>query len=498
MSIKVSIIIPIYNMEKYLRECLDSVVNQTLKDIEIICINDGSTDNSLTILREYQEKDNRIKIINQDNKGTGTARNNGIKISMGEYIGFVDPDDWISLDYYEKLYKIAVQKDLDIVCAKNRIEYISKTEQKLFKINNKFLKKELILRHISLWNKIFKKDFVNKYNFENLTTKCSQDLPFTICSIISTNKIGIANTTYYYRILNTSAYHKSSKNYQEIFQIYNYIDNFISKLHLNPFEKVYINIIINKRKIKSFVDWYNKLLDNDKEKFLTEIKTFYPNLFNKFCNIIFDKQNCLIKIILKLKTILKRYPIKLSFKERALLIKYLKKSKKYLEFGAGGSTFLALLKSNTKIYSVESDINWLNYLREWRIIKFFEKDQRLNFNFVNIGKTKEFGFPADEKHKDLFPNYSKSVYEINDITNFDTIFIDGRFRVACTLAAILNTKQDTKIILHDYTKRENYHIIEHFLDKIESADTMVVFKKKDNINIDEVKDLYEKYKYIAD
>lgn len=498
MSIKVSIIIPVYNMEEYLRECLDSIINQTLQDIEIICINDGSTDNSLSILYEYKEKDNRIKIINQDNKGTGIARNNGIKIAVGEYIGFVDPDDWISLDYYEKLYKIANQKDLDIVCAKNRIEYLSKTEQKIFKINNKFLKKELILRHISLWNKIFKKDFINQYNFENLNTKCSQDLPFTIGSIISTNKIGIADTTYYYRVLDTSAYHKKNKDYQEIFQIYNYIDNFISKLHLNPCENIYINIIMNKRKIKSFIDWYNKVPDNNKKEFLMLMKNFYPNLFNKFCNIINDKQCYLTKISLKLKTILKKYPIKLSLKERLLLCKYLKKSDSYLEFGAGGSTFLALLHSKTKIYSVESDKNWINYLRKWKIITKAEEFQKLIFNYVDIGKTKEWGFPVDDTEKDKFPDYSKAVFEKYSNIKFDTVFIDGRFRVACTLAAILNTSLNSIIILHDYANRKGYHIIERFLDKIESANTMVVFRKKNNINLAEVNQLYEEYKYIAD
>lgn len=101
---KVSIIIPIYNTEKYIKDCLDSVVNQTLDDIEIICINDGSTDNSLKLINDYAKRDKRIKVINQENKGQGTARNIGIKESKGEYIGFVDFDDYIDLKMYEKLF----------------------------------------------------------------------------------------------------------------------------------------------------------------------------------------------------------------------------------------------------------------------------------------------------------------------------------------------------------------------------------------------------------
>ena len=85
---KLSIVVPIYNMEKYLKQCLNSCINQTLKDIEIICVNDGSTDNSLNIIREYAAKDSRIKIINQDNQGLSMARNNGFDIASGEYVLF--------------------------------------------------------------------------------------------------------------------------------------------------------------------------------------------------------------------------------------------------------------------------------------------------------------------------------------------------------------------------------------------------------------------------
>lgn len=111
---KVSVIIPVYNTENYLRKCLDSVCNQTLKDIEIICINDCSPDGCLDILREYASKDERIKIIDfKENKGAACARNAGIDTAQGEYIGFVDSDDFIDLDFYEKLYNKAVETGAD-------------------------------------------------------------------------------------------------------------------------------------------------------------------------------------------------------------------------------------------------------------------------------------------------------------------------------------------------------------------------------------------------
>ena len=112
---KVSVILPVYNVGKYLRQSLDSLINQTLKDIEIICVNDGSIDDSYDILEEYKEKDSRIKVIHKENKGTGAARNDGLRLATGECIGFVDPDDWVKPNMFERLYQEIKEKDLDIV-----------------------------------------------------------------------------------------------------------------------------------------------------------------------------------------------------------------------------------------------------------------------------------------------------------------------------------------------------------------------------------------------
>jgi glycosyltransferase involved in cell wall biosynthesis len=119
---KVSVIIPVYNTAPYLRRCLDSVISQTLRDIEIICVNDGSTDESGEILREYAAIDNRIMIIDfKENRGVSVARNVGIEAVRGEYIGFVDSDDWVDLDFYEKLYAKAIGNEADI--AKGNMRY---------------------------------------------------------------------------------------------------------------------------------------------------------------------------------------------------------------------------------------------------------------------------------------------------------------------------------------------------------------------------------------
>lgn len=112
---KVSVIIPVYNVEKYLRQCLDSIVNQTLKEIEIICVDDGSSDSSPAILAEYAAKDPRVKVLTREKSNAGAARNAGMAVATGEYLGFVDSDDWCELTLFEKAYKRAKETDADVV-----------------------------------------------------------------------------------------------------------------------------------------------------------------------------------------------------------------------------------------------------------------------------------------------------------------------------------------------------------------------------------------------
>ena len=119
---KVSVIIPVYNTEKYLRQCLDSVINQTLTDIEIICVNDGSTDNSINILNEYAKNDSRIIVLSQKNSGAAIARNNGINNAIGEYLYFIDSDDYVDTTFLEKMYSQSLKYNADI-CLCRRYNY---------------------------------------------------------------------------------------------------------------------------------------------------------------------------------------------------------------------------------------------------------------------------------------------------------------------------------------------------------------------------------------
>ena len=119
IMVKVSVIIPVYNVEPYLKQCMDSVVGQTLKDIEIICVDDGSTDGSLDILREYAAEDNRIQIIEQKNAGAGAARNNGMRHATGKYLSFLDSDDFFEPRMLEKAYDLPEKDQADFVAYKS-------------------------------------------------------------------------------------------------------------------------------------------------------------------------------------------------------------------------------------------------------------------------------------------------------------------------------------------------------------------------------------------
>ena len=172
--IKVSVIVPVYNVEDYLIECLTSIINQTLKEIEIICIDDCGTDNSINILKEYAKKDDRIKIIShKENKGLGPARNTGIKESKGEYISFIDSDDYISRDYLENLYNTIIKYDTDIVSTIN-IKRVVGEAISLYSIN--------INKYLSIFQKIFKKNHFEGISNANIKDEKenTKNYPFVV------------------------------------------------------------------------------------------------------------------------------------------------------------------------------------------------------------------------------------------------------------------------------------------------------------------------------
>ncbi len=212
-KIKLSIIVPVYNSSKHLRKCLDSITNQNIKDFEIICINDGSTDDSLNILVDYQEKNNNIVIVNQKNMGVIEARKNGLKIAKGEYIAWVDSDDFIDEKMYSKMYDLAIKNNSDIViCNYNFFPNNKTNKEKWYKpINNEKLDYSLIQHNALLWNKIVKKELLDKINAIELLEKIGEDV--YVFAMINANKISsIDECLYNYRVGHESL----SSNFKKI------------------------------------------------------------------------------------------------------------------------------------------------------------------------------------------------------------------------------------------------------------------------------------------
>lgn len=204
-EIKVSVIMPVYNEDEYLRPALDSVIDQTLREIEIICIDDGSTDSSLDILKEYQQKDERIRIVTETNAGPALARNNGIRRARGEYISFLDADDFIELNMLEEMYNEAKANDLDIVVANydvyntQKAEFskaISEEDEDIYKgvsVTSKNDHPDEIFTSTngSAWNKLYKTSFVIEKNLSFLTeVKTYEDVYFVLTSLSLAERVG--------------------------------------------------------------------------------------------------------------------------------------------------------------------------------------------------------------------------------------------------------------------------------------------------------------------
>lgn len=232
--IKLSIIVPVYNVAEYLERCLNSLINQTLNEIEIICVNDGSTDNSLCILEKFAELDKRIKIINQKNKGLSGARNTGIKLVQGEYFGFLDSDDWVDLDYFEKLYKRAKNCDADISLGdfirkgkfKHKIRLKLNKEEEFVGDNEKFYGSQFY-HFPCVWNKIYKTSKFNDLRF--IEGIFFEDGPYTIQALHRANKVVTCCNTYLYYFVNPNSIVKTlnKKKEQDMYNSSKFILNYI-------------------------------------------------------------------------------------------------------------------------------------------------------------------------------------------------------------------------------------------------------------------------------
>lgn len=231
---KVSIIIPVYNVEKLLPRCLDSVISQTLREIEIICVDDGSPDNSLEVLRSYEKKDSRIKVISQQNKRQGGARNTGMGVACGEYIGFVDSDDYIDPDYYQKLYEAAKEHDSDMACCgivkhkAHLTKYVAKyTGSHIFQENNAKFKVCNCPPDFHPVNKLYSRQMLVKNSITFQEHRYYEDVDFVSRAIYAASGIVTVPDTFYHYMYNGESTVKSRQTIQKQQDLYSARKGFV-------------------------------------------------------------------------------------------------------------------------------------------------------------------------------------------------------------------------------------------------------------------------------
>ncbi len=287
--VKVSIIVPVYNSEKYLKKCIESIQKQTLKDMQIILINDGSTDNSLSICKEYQKRDNRIEVIDKANMGVSSARNTGIEAAIGEYIGFVDADDWIEPEMYENMYHQVKQMQADVCMCNYVVENNRGSTPVLLELKQNLLQRNEIINDIianmiagpdlnsnsqfimgSVWRLLIKKEIIDSYNIRfQIGIPYMEDFLFCLQVLLKSNKVCIDEGTYYH--YNNTNLSSATKSYKKDLakiqrQVFETIEKILEK------EKVYsaLKYRMDIRYVNMCIDLINNELHEANDKSILE------------------------------------------------------------------------------------------------------------------------------------------------------------------------------------------------------------------------------------
>ena len=334
--VKISIIVPVYNTAKYLDKCIQTLIKQTLEDIEIIFIDDGSEDGSAEILKNYAKNDKRISILNQNHKRQGAARNYGLSIAQGEYIGFVDADDWVELDMFEKLYYQAKETDSDIVmCSMNTFEdgtnkIIVNTYNTLDIFNQKFFENSFTPQDtlnfifnisVSPCNKIYRKSLIVKNNIKFPENIYFEDNAFFFKSWLNAKKISLLNQKLYQYRKSTASTTKSDKNKLDIFKTLDLTKNILEENN-----------------------YYNRLKTDYLRYKSASLQYWFSSIQNKSIKLLF-----FIKLLMEMPTVA-LLPILIKIKElKLLLILLFDKKNKIILWGA--SNFLANFLKKHKIHN---------------------------------------------------------------------------------------------------------------------------------------------------
>ena len=298
MKNKISVIVPVYNTEDYLERCIRSIMEQTYKNLEIVVVNDGSTDNSLNVLESLKKEDNRIVIINQENMGVSKARNKGLDYATGEFITFVDSDDFIEKDMYEIMINHLVEEDADLCRIKafiyNReggIEEISK-ERNVFIYNNELEIMNVYLQNelkIAVWDKMFRRSAVEKIRFD--ASLFNEDAAYVWEACLNSRKIVMDTKQLYHHIKRPNNSLTSAPFSESNLTLYRYCKENFDKL-MNEYEGkeqqaylFYFNGLFHLLKVYKR-DWDGDNLPNLYKKEITEIIKELKSIINNHSEYI--------------------------------------------------------------------------------------------------------------------------------------------------------------------------------------------------------------------
>ncbi len=371
--VKVSVIVPVYNEEKYLERCLDSICSQTLREIEIICVDDGSTDQSLQILESFAKKDSRIKILAQKNQFAGTARNHGMEYATGEYLSFLDADDYFKEDMLEKMYQNAMQSSSDIVICRyaEYCENTGKTKNVDWTYADSFLETKTefsgsLLKHAGIfqvtkgwtWDKLFRTEFVEQCGYKFPGFRSSEDGFFVFMLLARAQKISyIDNIFVIHRVNNKNSLSRTmERNWLNGFKMLLLIKEELERSCLyEVFQQSFLNEVVE------FVVWYihsmhtleafkkcylytQMVIESEVEVLKYESDYYYRNdLYNCYKKIVecpleeylFQRYDENIRMIDKQREVISAYSVRLS--ERGWIFPYhiVEKGKTIVLYGAG-------------------------------------------------------------------------------------------------------------------------------------------------------------------
>lgn len=278
MSVKISIIIPAYNTEQYIGTCLESILKQTLEEIEIIIVDDGSVDGTLHVLEQYQDKyPTKIKVIHKENGGQASARNMALSYAKGEYLGFVDSDDWVDAMMYEKMYLKAKEEDADIVIC-DMIEHFP--NHQIYHNGSKFDDKFAVTP--SACNKIFKSSFAGEIRFP--VGLWYEDFEYTTKQLMKTEKISVIHEGFYHyccREASTMHNNNSEKN-KDILDVMSHLEEFMKQnnweeKYADALEFMYIDHVL-----LTTINRVEEQQGKEKRKIITHLRTKVCEKYPRF------------------------------------------------------------------------------------------------------------------------------------------------------------------------------------------------------------------------